>query len=487
MAKKKAVEIRPPVVAILGHVDHGKTTLLDYIRKAHVQAGEAGGITQGIGAYQAEFQGKSITFIDTPGHAAFSQMRSRGASVADLAILIIAADDGVKPQTKESVKHLKAAKIPFIVAVNKMDRPGVTADKAKAELTELEVFVEGYGGNTPVVEISAKEGKGIDSLLEQLLLIAELEELLEKSSDKLQAPIIEAKKDMKRGITVSVVVKEGTLSVGSKVSTETASGKVRALFSPTNESLKSVTPGMPAQILGFTSLPLVGEVVTNGPHQEKQDSSKKSDAENPEEDEVLAEPVEGRLNLILKSDSLGSLEAITASLTPEINLISSSTGDITDKDIQLASSTGAIILGFAVNAKSNTLSLADADGVVVKTYQVIYELLEYLEKRVLKILEPTIDELELGIAKVLKIFEINDTVVAGCSIESGKITVGDTIHLKKKGSKVLKNARVKSIRSGKDKISEIKAGNECGIILSPQLDITEKAIIIAYKKSESNE
>jgi len=477
-------DARPPVVAILGHVDHGKTTLLDYIRSTHVQAGEVGGITQGIGAYQAEFQGKAITFIDTPGHAAFSQMRSRGAAVADLAILIVAADDGVKPQTKESVKHLKDAKIPFIVAINKMDRPHVTADKAKAELTELEVFVEGYGGNTPVVEISAKEGKGIDSLLEQILLIAELEELIEDKNAKLVAPIIEAQKNMKRGITVSVVVKKGTLKVGDEVSTATANGKVRALFSPSNQSLKEITPGQPAQILGFKSLPIVGEIVTTGPQIELE-SSDLDPTESTEPTEST--PAEGRLNLILKSDSLGSLEAITASITPEINLIFSGTGSITDTDISLASSTGSIILGFAIKVSNHTKQLAETDGVVVKTYPVIYELLEYLEKKVLRILEPTIDETELGQAKVLKLFTINDKLVAGCSLESGKLTVGDTIHLKKKGSDDLKDARIKSLRSGKEKVKEVKAGNQCGIVLFPQLDITEKAVIIAYKKSDSDD
>ena len=487
---------RPPVVAILGHVDHGKTPLLDYIRDAHVQAGEVGGITQGIGAYQAEYQGKAITFIDTPGHAAFSEMRSRGAAVADLAILIVAADDGVKPQTKESVKHLTDAKIPFLVAINKMDRPHVTADKAKAELTELQVFVEGYGGNTPVVEISAKEGKGVDSLLEQIILIAELEELKDLRDAVLTAPIIEAQKDMKRGVKVSVVVKEGTLKVGDEISTSSASGKVRALISPSGLSLKQVTPGQPAQILGFNSLPHVGEVVTTGPHivSDAQGLSSTGDlAESqvgtPEAggESLLDSPAEptDRLNLILKSDSLGSLEAIKSSLTPEINLISSGTGSITDADIHLATSTGAIILGFAIKVSSHTKNIAETDGVIVKTYQVIYELLEYLEKRVLRILEPTIDEEELGQAKVLKIFQINESIVAGCTVESGKLTVGDTVHLKKKGSKELKNARIKSIRTGKEKIHEIKAGNECGIILSPKLDITEKAVIIAYKKSES--
>lgn len=486
MSQTKAVNTRPPVVAILGHVDHGKTTLLDYIRQTHVQAKEVGGITQGIGAYQAEYrpqggQAQLITFIDTPGHAAFSAMRSRGASVADLAILVIAADDSVKPQTKESVKHLKKAGIPIIVAVTKIDKPGVTADLAKSELTNLEIFVEGYGGNTPVVELSGTTGQGVDKLLETILLVAELEELPNHPEAPLKAPIIEAKKDMKKGIIVSVIVQEGTLQVGDEIATHGAVGKVRALFTATGSSVPAATPGTPVQIMGFKSLPSVGEIVLSAKGQ--------SAVSVPEHTELVAaeaEPVPDKLNIIIRADSLGSLEAIKASFSPEINLIAGNTGSITDADVMLAGNTGSLLLGFAVKVSSHTLKLAESEGVVIKTYQVIYELFEFLEKKVLRLMEPTIDEEELGTAKVLKLFEINKDVVAGCTVLTGRLATGDTIHLKKKDGE-LKNARIKSLRMGKDEVKEVVAGKECGVLTFPKLDIDEKDLIIAYKKTKTDE
>lgn len=474
---------RPPIVAVLGHVDHGKTTLLDYIRHTHVQAREAGGITQSIGAYQAEFDHKQITFIDTPGHAAFSAMRSRGASVADLAVLVVAADDGVKPQTKESISHLLSSKTPFIVAINKMDKPGVIPDQAKAELTQEKVFVEGYGGNTPVVELSAKTGKGVDSLLENILLMAELEELESKPNNSLVAPIIEAHKDMKKGVTVSVVVKEGTIQAGDQLMTNTASGKVRALFSANGQLLQQAKPGTPVQILGFKDLPSVGEIVIPQDGEPGQDVASVAD---PSLANLPAEPVDNTLNIILRSDTLGSLEAIKGSLSDEINYILSGTGDISKSDVLLAVSTNSLVLGFNVKASSSTLRLAESEGVLVKTYPIIYELLEYLEKKILRLLEPTIDEQELGTAKVLKVFEINGNNIAGSLIESGELSSGDTIHLKKK-SGVIKDARIKSIRIGKDKVPSVKAGKECGIRLFPNLDITEKDVIISYKKVKTDD
>lgn len=478
---------RAPIVAILGHVDHGKTTLLDYIRKTHVQAKEVGGITQGIGAYQAEFKHKPITFIDTPGHAAFSKMRSRGASVADLAVLVVAADDGVKPQTEESVKHLKQAGIPFVVAVSKMDKPGVTADTAKAELTKLEVFVEGYGGNTPTVALSGKTGDGVDDLLENILLLAELEELKADPSAPLQAPVIEARKDSQKGIVVSVVVKAGTLRVGSEISTPTAPGKVRALFSDSGESLPAASPGQPTQILGFKSLPEVGETVTSGSTTPTSPaSSVPADPSDHADTTDLPAEQAGSLNVILKSDSLGSLEAIKGSLAPEINLISEGTGPVTDADILLAASTGSLVLGFAVPVSSKTRKLGEIEGVTIKTYPVIYELLEYLEKKVLRLMEPTIDKDELGIAKILQLFEINKDLIAGCKVESGRLAVGDTVHLKKKDGE-LKNARIKSLRVGKDEVKEVSEGKECGVLLFPKLDIDLKSLIIAYKKTKTDE
>lgn len=467
---------RQPIVAILGHVDHGKTSLLDYIRNAHVAAREAGGITQSIGAYQAEFQGRKLTFIDTPGHAAFSKMRSRGASVADVAVLIVAADDGVQPQTIESIKHIKSASIPFIVAINKIDKPGVIPDTAKAQLTEHEVFVEGYGGNTPVVLLSAKTGKGVDSLLENLLLLTDLEELPYEIEAAIQAPIIEAKKDMKRGVLVSAIVKKGILKISDTVYAGAVECKVRALFNDAGVQVKQILPGEPTQILGFVQLPEVGEVITDQP------TSRSADQPTSR----LVEAPTNKLNIILKSSSSGSLEAIKGSVATEINIVESGTGDITEGDVLLASTTKSIILGFEVKVASAAAKLAEIEGIVIKNYRIIYELLEYLEKKVMRLLEPTIDEEELGKAKILKIFDIDDDRVAGSLVESGVFSQGDTVHILKKDGET-KNARVKSLRIGKQELKKVEAGKECGILLFPKLDLKEKDVIISYKKIKVDE
>lgn len=476
---------RPPIVAILGHVDHGKTTLLDYIRTTKVAAGESGGITQSIGAYQAKYRLKGdlakgggkdhlITFIDTPGHAAFSQMRSRGASVADVVVLVVAGDDSVKPQTIESIKHIKAAEVPFVVAINKIDKPESNLEVVKAELTQHEVFVEGYGGNTPFVPISGKTGEGVDKLLETILLLAELEELPYEPGGELAAPIIEAKMDQKRGVLVSLIVKSGTLSVGDQVSAVSSGGKVRALFSDTGLSLKSATPGMPAQVLGFTTLPRVGEIVKLG--NPIIGASDPTATITPE----AIDPNARELKIILKADTAGSLEAIKASFASEVKIIASDTGAISESDVLLALTTSSLILGFNVKASASVLKLAESEGVVIKTYSIIYELLEYIEKKILKLMEPTIDEEELGHATVIKVFEISGDHIAGSSIDSGRLEVGDTVHLKR--GDVAKNARIKSLRIGKAEVKQVEAGKECGILLSPNLDVQLKDAIISYKK-----
>lgn len=489
MAKKtkkkpaKSNKNRQPIVAILGHVDHGKTTLLDYIRKTHVQSGEAGGITQSIGAYQAEFQGKKITFIDTPGHAAFSKMRSRGADSADIAILVVAADDGVKPQTIESIKHLKKAKIPFIVAINKIDKEGAIPDNTKAELTKHEVFVEGYGGNTPVVEISAKKGTNIDALLENILILAELEELEFAPNKGFKATIIEARKDPKKGILVNTIITSGTIVIQQELRTESSKAKVKALYSDTFQPLTQTQPGQPLQILGFKQLPKVGELITT-----KQQASKKAITAPAKSDLLVPDQLKAadKLNIILKTDTLGSLEAIKGSISDEINLILEETGNISDSDIFLATTTGSLIVGFNVKAPNSVKKLADSENVSLKTYRVIYELLDILEKKVLKMLDDTIDEEILGVANILKIFKINKSKIAGCQITSGTITVGDTIHLTRE-QVIIKDSRIKSLKIGKDKVKKVTENTECGILLSSQLDIKENDSIISYNKKQEED
>jgi len=466
-------QFRPPIIVILGHVDHGKTTLLDYIRSTHRAAGEAGGITQSIGAYQADFQGKTLTFIDTPGHAAFSKMRSRGASVADIAVLVVAADDGVKPQTLESIKHLKSAQIPFVVAINKIDKEGANPEVAKAELTQAEVFVEGYGGNVPFVLMSGKTGKGVDTLLETIVLLSELEELKDDQYAPLQAPIIEAHKDNHRGLIVSAIVRSGTIRVGDLVHAGKANGKVKAMFGDTGKSLALATPGTPIQILGWDSLPSVGEVVAPGLyHQESTATTTTSVAQ-----------VEGdHLNIILKADTQGSLEAIMGSFPAEVNIVSSSTGDITESDILLAGTTGSIILGFNSKASGSIKKLAEVEHVKIISKSIIYELLEFIEKKILRLLEPNYDEKILGEGNILKVFEINKDKIAGVKVTSGKLETGNTIHLKKEDGTV-KDARIRAMRIGKDEVKVVEAGAECGILLFPNLDIKEKDVIISFVKS----
>ncbi len=472
---------RSPIVAILGHVDHGKTTLLDYIRTTKVADREAGGITQSIGAYQAEFKGKSITFIDTPGHAAFRQMRSRGATVADIVVLVVAADDSVKPQTIESIKHIKEAGVPYVVAINKTDKPDANVEVVKAELTQQEVFVEGYGGNTPFVLISGKTGAGVDTLLETILLLAELEELPYTPELALEAPIIEAKLDQKRGILASLILKSGTLQVGDTVSAGSTTGKIRAIFNDLGKNIPEATPGMPVQVLGFTALPKVGEVVKHGGAIEAKPETELEPSDSTEPLDS-AEPVDTKeLRVILKADSAGSLEAIKNSFAPEVKIITSGTGEISEGDILHAAATGAIVLGFNLKIASSVLKLGETEGVVVKSYKIIYELLEYIEKKILKLMEPTIDEDELGRATILKVFEMNGQKIAGARVESGRLETGDTIHLNK-ADKTIKDARIKSLRIGKEETSKVSSGTECGILLFPNLDVREKEIIIAYKK-----
>ena len=475
------MESRQPIVAILGHVDHGKTTLLDYIRTTKVAAREAGGITQSIGAYQADFKGKKLTFIDTPGHAAFTKMRSRGATVADVVVLVVAADDSVKPQTIESIKHIKAAGVPYVVAINKVDKPDANVEVVKAELTQQEVFVEGYGGNTPFVLISGKTGEGVDKLLETILLLAELEEIPFEPEVSLEAPIIEAQLDQRRGALISAIVSKGTLHLGDMVSTETSGAKVRALFDDQGKSVKAATPGMPVQILGFKSMPAIGEVIKLGVSQEPVVGEP---VELVEGAEVALVP-ENQLALIVRADTVGSLEAIKGSFTPEIYLVSAETGDINESDVLLASTTGAIILGFNIKANSSVLKLAETEEVTVKTYKIIYELLEYVEKKVLKLMEPTIDEEELGHATVLKVFEINADKIAGSRVDSGRFETNDLIHLIKADGTV-KDARIKSMRIGKEEVKKVPSGSECGLFLFPNLDVKEKDVIIAYKKKQDD-
>lgn len=480
MAKKRTssqISSRPPVVAVLGHVDHGKTTLLDKIRKTNLVAKEFGGITQHIGAYQIKIKDKKITFIDTPGHAAFSAMRSRGAKVADLAVLVVAADEGVKPQTLESLKFIKQAKIPYLVAVNKIDKPDIYLDKVKKNLAKNNVLVEGYGGKIVSVPVSAKTGKGLNELLEMILLVAEMEEIKGDEKSELMAVVIESKMDKNRGPLATILVRNGRLQIGDQIETDGVFAKIKAMFDENGQSVKIVRPSEPVEVLGFKSVPSVGSLVkrteemTTSPEEKPVASTKKETVEN------------DKLPLIIKADVNGTLEAILKGLPEEVKIIDSGVGEVNESDVFLAATTKSRIVAFNVKTPAGVKKLAGTEKVRVDSYQIIYKLFEEIEKRVKKITEPFADEEVLGQAKILEEFEIDKKRIAGCRVAEGEIKKIDKIHLKR-GEEIIGNCRFKSMKRGKEDIEKAKTGEEFGVILSPALDFKLGDMLISYRKVE---
>lgn len=456
---------RPPIVTVLGHVDHGKTTLLDAIRSADVASREYGGITQGIGAYQVPVDGKKITFIDTPGHEAFSQMRSRGAKVADIAILVVAANDSVMPQTVESIKIIQAAGIPYIVAMNKVDLPEANVDKVVHDLVRHNVLLENYGGQVPFLKISAKKKEGIKELLDLIELMAEVSGISGDPGATLEATVIESKLDKSRGAAATVVVRNGTLLVGQEIYIDGQKSKIRALIDYQGQQLKEAGPGTPVEILGLTAVPAAGATLSltaNG-SQAKAQNAKVQQAQ------------EGILNLILKTDNLGSLEAILASVPQNVNLLEQTTGEITEADILLAKSTGAIILGFNTKACATALKLAETEKVLVRTYKIIYELLDELKDAAAGMLEPETTEETLGVGEIVAEFPYEKLRVAGVRVTDGRIARGDLVKIGDLTSKI------KSLRVGKEETNKVEKGKECGILLEPQIDFKQGDDIISYR------
>lgn len=475
-----AVSPRPPVVTIMGHVDHGKTSLLDYIRKTKVAAKEVGGITQHIGAYQAGHQGKQITFIDTPGHAAFSKMRSRGAEVTDFVVLVVAANDGVKPQTIESIQHIKQSGVPFVVAVNKIDLPDVNLDVVKAQLAEHEVFVQGYGGSVEFIPLSAKTGQGVDQLLDILLLMAEIEEIKADAEAPVEGIVIESTKDSRRGIVTTVLIKQGTLRDRDDVFTQTAKGRVRRMSDAVGAVIQSAPPGTPVELLGFESIPNVGDVVTTT--QERVDSVKAEiEAAKAVDFAALLGESKPTLPIVLKSDTVGTLQAIEQSLSDDVTVIAKGVGAISDSDILLAEASNAQVIGFSVPCPKEVQSFAESHRVRVRTYRIIYELLENLQKQVLKLLEPTIDEKVLGTAEILQTFEIKGDKIAGSKITQGEIKKSDLIHIKR-GDEIIGDPKIKSMRTGKDEVEIRRVGDECGIVFTRYTNFQVGDTIVAYTK-----
>lgn len=462
MKKQTNENTRPPIVTILGHVDHGKTSILDKIRSSNLQAKEFGGITQNISAYQVVYQGKKITFVDTPGHEAFEAMRSRGGQVADIAILVVAADDSVKPQTIESIKHIKKSKIPYLVAINKTDLAGTNADKVKKDLGEAGEYLEGFGGNIPFVEVSAKTGAGLDKLLELILLIAELEELADTSNlSPCRAVVLEAQLHPHSGPLATLLIKQGKFKVGDPLFLDTFSiGKIRAMSLSTGESVDEAFPSTPIQIVGFKKVPSTGDIVSTKPSdlaqiKQKNKSKNKLDPEKP--------------NFIIKTSVKGCLEAVLDQIKDKINLIASSAGSVTSSDIEIASLNKAQILGFNSKISAGVKKLAITEGVVYKNFSIIYHLFEYVDELVKENKSPAPPK-ETGQIKIKKVFVINDKVILGGIVLKGKVSLGDKIN----GSSII------SLESSKESLKVVKKDQEFGLVLKPNLDIKEEEVIITH-------
>ncbi len=498
---------RPPVVTVMGHVDHGKTLLLDRIRHANVVAGEAGGITQHIGAYQTEANGHRITFIDTPGHQAFTAMRARGAEVTDIVVLVVAADDGVMPQTVEAIDHARAADVPIVVAVNKVDRPDADVTRVLQQLSEQGLTPEAWGGDTIVVEVSALQGQGIDDLLEQLAVVAELEELQASPEARSRGVVLEANLESGRGPVATVIVQSGTLRVGDPVVAGAAWGKVKALIDDRGEQVKEAPPSTPVQVLGFSEPPGAGDefrvtsdqttartIGETREHRYRVAGHAPSPTAPGAKLEDLFEQIQrgeaATLNLILKADVQGTLEAITDSLRklerPDVKLsfVHRGVGGITEYDVQLAVASNATIIGFNVRPDRRAREMAVERGVGIRTYEVIYKLLEDIEAAMVGMLAPEYEEIVTGEAEVREVFRVPRIgAVAGCYVRDGVITRGSKVRFLREGVVIWKGA-INSLRRFKDDVREVQAGFECGIGLSDFQDLKEGDIIETFEERE---
>lgn len=478
---------RPPVVVVLGHVDHGKTTLLDYIRKTNIAKKEYGGITQKIGAYEvllniSGYPINKITFIDTPGHEVFSKLRSRGAEVADIAVLIVDACDSVMPQTIESFYHIKNAKIPFIVAANKIDLPSANPQKVKRDLAKHNVLVEGMGGNIPFVTISAKTGQGVNDLLELILFIASEKNLSYSPQNPLSAYIIEAKKE-KAGITVSAIIKDGCLKVGEVIYALDKKCKIRALINDRGQFLKEVFPSTPFVLLGFEKLPEVGvELTREEKREEKKATILKEDVSSKTIDDWLKKTEEKKLFLIVKADSYGSLEAIISQISSFKNLeiVMASVGEITRSDLFLAKAAKAIIIAFNVPVTKKIFELAKEEKVIIKSYSLIYEIIEEIKEAVsfLKEKKEQIAKIK-GEAKILANFIIEGERIAGVKVIQGKISLGDQVEIYR-GERLLGRAKIVSLKQKAKKVETVCKNEEAGMIFSPPLDFSIGDMVKSY-------
>ena len=492
---------RPPIVVVMGHVDHGKTKLLDAIRKTNVIATEHGGITQHIGAYQVEVKGKKVTFLDTPGHEAFTALRSRGAKVTDIAVLVIAADDGIMPQTVEAINHAKAAGVPILVAINKIDKPEADVERVKKQLTEYELVPEEWGGKTVVVPISAKQGTGIDELLDMILLTAEIQELKANPARSATGIVIEAKIDKGRGPVATVLIGNGTLEIGDTFYVGGVSGKVRALIDDKGKNIKKALPSQPVEVLGSESVPVPGEVfrvVHDDQTARKLSEKKRFEIEQAKQirgkvisledfSRTVKEGVRKDLNIILKADVQGSIEAIKnllQNLTTadvRINMIHSAAGGISESDVMLALASKAIIIGFNVSYEGGAKLLSDDKGVDARIYNIIYQIADDVKAAMTGLLEPVKEEVLLGHAEVKALFKYSKVgAIAGCIVKDGKMQRGAQIRVLREGKK-LYEGRLDALKRFKEDAKEVQAGYECGISIPGYSDFAEGDAIECFE------
>ena len=495
---------RPPIVTVMGHVDHGKTSLLDAIRNTKVTDKEAGGITQHIGASEVYVNGKKVVFLDTPGHEAFTQMRLRGAQVTDIAILVVAADDGIMPQTVEAISHARAANIPIIVAINKIDKPAANIERVRQELSNNGLLVEAWGGTIVDVPVSAKKGENIDKLLEMILLVAEMEELKANPNRPAVGTVIESNLDKGRGAVATVIVSNGTLKVGDPVIAGTAYGKIRALFNDKGQRVKKATPSTPVEILGLNEVPLAGDQFVVMPSEkaaraigekrrEKQrDEQMKASSKITLEDlfDKMQEGEVKELNMVLKADVQGSVEAIRQSVEKisneevQLKVIHCGVGAITDSDIMLASASNAIVIGFNVRPAQSAVAMAERERVDLRTYRIIYELIEDIEKAMKGMLEPEYKEVVIGQAQVRELFKVSGLgTIAGSYVTDGKVSRNAKARLVRNGI-VIYDGAIASVRRFKDDVKEVNRGYECGLMLEDFNDIKEEDIIEIYEMQE---
>ncbi len=509
--EEEDLQVRPPVVTIMGHVDHGKTRLLDTIRKTKVREGEAGGITQHIGAYQieTELEGnpRLVTFIDTPGHEAFTAMRARGANATDIAVIVVAADDGVMPQTVEAINHAQAAKAPIVVAINKIDKEGANPDKIRQQLTEYNLVAEEYGGDTMFVEISARENINIDGLLEAILLTADAAlDLRANPNMEAQGVAIEAHLDRGRGPVATVLVQRGTLRVGDSVVAGDAYGRVRKMVDEHNVNVTEATPSRPVQVIGFTSVPGAGDtfLVVDEDRVARQiaerrsartrnalNASRRKRVSLEDLDEALKET--STLNLIIKGDNSGTVEALEASLMQldvgeeevELNVVHRGVGGVTESDIDLATASNAIVLGFNVRAQGKATERATREGVDVRYYTVIYQAIDEIEAALKGMLKPIFEEVELGKAEIRGIFKSSKVgTIAGCMVISGEIRRNAKGRLLRDGNVIVENLPINSLKREKDDVTEVREGFECGLTLGNYSDLKLGDVIETYEQRE---